>query len=463
MRWYSAGRRGLARSCWTTCGSTPRPRFGIAYRITDATVIRGGVGIFNSDYINQGLGLPAFGFATNASFTTGNSGITPAFNWDNGFPQNFQRPPVSGPTVANGQSVTTVQPSEFNLPYKMQWNLTLEHQFREDFSISGSYLANAGRHLYENQQFNQIPDGATKLPENVLRAQINSPLALENGIVEPFSGFADLWGGGATVARAVRPFPQFNNVSNYGSSYGNSSYHSFQMKMDKRFRGGLSGTFAYTFSKFLTDAAQFDSFAGRQNAYLREKSYHTNDYPHILTFSYLYELPFGRNHRFASGVGGGVDKLISGWQIAGVHSYTSGQRLGVTTNNTLPYFNRGLRPDLISSNIRSNISMSDFDPGAGHQYLNKEAFATPAPGSYGSAPRYLEVRGPMYMSESFAVLKNTLITERVSHQFRMEINNPLNRVVFGNPNQNFASGNFGRITGTQVGPRNIQFGMKLIF
>lgn len=423
----------------------PAPRFGFAYRITDKSVIRGGMGIFNSNYINQGLGIPAFGFSQTANFATGDNGITPAFNWDDGFPQNFQRPPITGLEVANGQSVTTVQPADYTLPYKIQWNLTLEHQFREDFSVSGSYLANAGRHLYENQQFNQIPDPATQLPETVLRAKINTPLALNNGVVEPFDGFAELWGGGATVARALRPFPQFHNVRNYGSTYGNSSYHSFQFKLDKRFRGGLSGTVAYTWSKFLTDAAQFDSFSGRQSAYAREKSYHTNDYPHILTFSYLYEFPFGQGKKLASGVSSGANKLISGWQIAGVHSYTSGQRIGITTNNTLPYFNRGLRPDQISSNVRSNISMSNFDPGAKHQYLNKDAFATPASGMYGSAPRYLEVRGPMYMSESFALLKNTAISERVSHQFRMEINNPLNRVVFGNPVSNLASGNFGLV------------------
>ncbi len=438
------------------------PRFGFAYRVTDETVVRGGWGIFNSNYINQGLGIPAFGYAQTVSFATPNNGITPAFNWDDGFPQDFQRPPVTGDTVANGQSVTAVLPEDYILPYKMQWNLTIEHQFRDDLSVSLSYLANVGRHLYENQQLNQIPEPATRLPANVLRANINSPLALENGIVEPFGGFAALWKGRATVNQALRPFPQYNSVGIYGSTYGNSSYNSFQFKLDKRFRGGLSGTVAYTWSKFLTDAAQFDSFAGRQDAYKREWSYNVADYPHILTFSYLYELPIGPGKRFGGTTKGFVGKMLEGWQLAGVHSYTSGQRLAVTTNNTLPYFNRGLRPDLVSSNVRSNVSMGEFDPAV-HQYLNKEAFAQPPEGKYGSAPRYLETRGPMYMDESFAVLKNTKISERWTHQFRMEMQNPLNRVVFGNPVTNFASGNFGRITGVQVGPRTIQFGMKLIF
>jgi hypothetical protein len=82
---------------------------------------------------------------------------------------------------------------------------------------------------------------------------------------------------------------------------------------------------------------------------------------------------------------------------------------------------------------------------------------------YGSSPRYLHVRGPGRLDESFAVFKDTKIAESVTHQFRMEITSPLNRTVFGNPNTNLASGNFGRITGTAASPRVIQFGMKLIF
>ncbi|MEZ5362300.1 MAG: hypothetical protein R2748_08155 [Bryobacterales bacterium] len=59
-------------------------------------------------------------------------------------------------------------------------------------------------------------------------------------------------------------------------------------------------------------------------------------------------------------------------------------------------------------------------------------------------------------------MKNTKITERFTHQFRLEMNNPLNRVVFANPNTSITSANFGRISGVGS-PRNIQLGMKLIF
>jgi hypothetical protein len=438
----------------------PSPRLGFAYRLGDKTVIRAGAGIFNSDYINQGLGLPAFGFSTTATFETANNGVTPAFNWDNGFPQDFARPPVTNPTAANGQNVTAVLPTEYKLPYKLQWNLTLERQFTDDLSMSFSYVANKGTNLYENQQLNQLPKQFWGVPLETLRANINSPAARAAGFSEPFAGFSQLWGSRATVAQALRPFPQYNSVGIYGSTYGNSSYHSFQYKLSKRYRGGLAATVAYTWSKFLTDARQFDSLGGKQDELLRENSYHPTDLTHILTFSVVYELPFGAGRKWLNS--GFASKVLGGWQLSTVNAYNSGTRLNITTNNTLPFFTAGQRPDLISSDIRTGVSMSEFDP-AQHAFLNRAAFTNPAPGMLGSAPRYLDVRGPARLEESFALMKDTKIGERLTHQFRFEVMNPFNRVVFGNPVTNFAAGNFGRITSTQIDPRNLQFGMKLIF
>ena len=102
-----------------------------------------------------------------------------------------------------------------------------------------------------------------------------------------------MWGAQGTVAQALRPFPQYAGVSIYGSTYGNSNYQSFQYKLDKRYARGLTGTVAYTWSKFLTDAAMFDDNPAQQTAFKREKSYHPSDYPHVFTFSLVWDVPFG--------------------------------------------------------------------------------------------------------------------------------------------------------------------------
>jgi hypothetical protein len=440
------------------------PRIGVAYRLTDRTVVRGGIGIFNSNYINQGLGLPAFGYSTTATFASADAGTTPAFNWDNGFPQEFRRPPVIDPSAANRQGVTAVLPDQYRLPYKMQWNFLIEHQFASDLSMSFGYVANAGRHLYASQNLNQLPQQYEGLPLSVLTSRVDSPAAQAAGFREPFPGFVQLWGTQGTVAQSLRPFPQYAGVNIYGSTYGNSNYQSFQYKLDKRYRGGLTGTVAYTWSKFLTDAAMFDDNPAQQTAFKREKSYHPSDYPHIFTFSLVWDVPFGSGRKWQSG-NGLLNGVLGGWQLATVNSYTTGSRLFPTTNNTLPFFNIGLRPNLVSGDIRSNVSMSEYDPNdpARNAYLQRSAFAQPAPGTYGNSPRALEVRGPMRLDESFAFMKQTMIGERFTHQLRIEMQNPLNRTVFGNPNVDFTSAAFGRIGSTQIGPRNIQLGMKLIF
>jgi len=432
----------------------PAPRFGIAYKIDANTVVRAGIGIFNANYTNNSNGIPSTGYQTAVSFATGNNGIDPAFNWDNGFPQNFLAPPNFSPFQLNGQNARAVIRDDYNMPYKVQWNFTIERQFANDVGISLAYVANKGTHLATTNRISEVPDQFKSLPENVLRANINSDLARQNGIGEPFPGFSELWGSRATVAQALRPYSQFGNLDLYGDNVGNSNYHSFQTKIDKRYKGGLTGTFAYTWSKNLNDLA-FQSFN------FREYSFSDQDSPHIVSLSFLYELPFGKNKKFLSGASGALNKIVEGWQVAGVGFYNSGQRLAVSTNNTLPYFNSSRRPNIVSENIRTNVSMSDFDP-AEHRYLNPDAFANPGPGQFGNAAPRLNVLGPMSIQESFSVMKNTKIGERFTHQFRLEMNNPMNRVVFANPNTDITSANFGRISGVGS-PRNIQLGMKLLF
>jgi len=454
------GDKGVGNRYWPVNWKNFAPRLGFAYRVANNMSIRGGAGLFFANYNNYNMGLPQSGFSFLPSFVTGDNGITPAFNWDNGFPQNFAHPPNFSPYQLNGFAGTVVLP-DWKMQQKLHWSFTLERQFGDDFALSASYVGSKGSHIMDQQLMNQLLPSTQNIPAALLRANITSDSAKAAGFTEPFPGFASLWGARATVAQALRPFPQYGDLTVYGSFYGNSNYQAFQFRMDKRYRHGLSGTLAYTFSKFLTDARAMDSFSGRQDAYKREKSFANSDIPQILTFSLMYQLPFGPGQRFGSGLHGVGRALSEGWKVATVNSYTSGDRLGVSTNNTLPYFNPGLRPDQISSNVRSDVSMGSFDPNR-DQYLLASAFANPVSG-FGNAPRYLNARGPARLDESFAVIKDTKIKERFTHEFRMEMQNPLNRVVFGNPVTNFAAGNFGRIVNTAVGPRNIQFGMKLIF
>ncbi len=442
------------------------PRLGIAYSLANRTVIRAGAGIYYAVYIGQGVGTPADGYATSASFSSGNNGINPAFLWDNGFPQNFKRPPTIEPTVQNGQGASaSFRHAGSFIPYSQQWNFVIEHQFSNSLSVSAAYVGNKSTHVRDpDANLNQLPASLLGLG-TLLQQNINSPAAQAAGLHEPFPGFAALFGSRATVGQALRPFPQYTGVGVLGNPFGNSSYHSFQLKVDKRFYRGLSGTLAYTASKMLADARMYtaDNVVNfRQDAYHREKSLYPTDQPQVLTASYYYELPIGRNKAFLSNLSGVGNKLLGGWIISGVHSYAKGYPLAVTAPNSLPIFNPSLRPDLTGAPLRAPQGPGQFDPNR-DRWLNPAAFRQPAPFTFGNAPPYLNVRQPSILNENFALLKDTNITERVVHEFRFEVSNPLNRVIFASPNRDISSPNFGKITGVNGSPRVLQFGMKLMW
>ncbi|MCW5980749.1 MAG: TonB-dependent receptor [Bryobacteraceae bacterium] len=455
-------------SGFTSTGNTHwrdfAPRLGFAYRLTDKTVVRGGYGIFFAQIITQGTGVNGLseGYNVSASFATGDSGLTPAFNWDNGFPQNFPRPPLIDPTLKNTQSANFVDRDRSTLvPYTQQYNFLIEHQVGQSTSFSAGYVANLGRRIHSSINWNQTDPRYLNLGA-LLQRNILDPQVAAAGFGEPYPGFASQWGTRGTLVQALKRWPQFTSVGQPGSTFGNSSYHSLQISGERRMSRGLMFTLAYTFSKAMANTEGFSSGTGAQDWFNRalDKSITSIDQPHILTFSYIYELPFGRGKRFAQG--GVASKIAGGWKITGLHMYSSGTPIAVIMNNPLPIGNPSLRPNVVSSDLRSNISAGEFDPGRGDLWLNPAAFATPASFTFGNAPRYTNARIPTRLTESLGLLKDTQIGERYNLQLRFESSNPFNRVVFGGPVSNFSSGSFGRI-GSAAGSRQLTLGAKFNF
>ena len=456
------GNNGTGRNQFTeTHYKNFGPRAGFAYSITPKTVIRGGYGIFYSAYISEGIGLPQNGFSATPSFGSPDNGLTPAFYWDGGFPQSFTHPPNLTPTVQNGQNAQLVYPASGGLiPYSQQYNVTVERQITNSLMVSGAFVGNKGTHIYDgSMQVNQLSPAYFSLGQAVLQSNINSPLAQAAGIQAPFAGFSDLFGNRATVAQALRPFPQYQNVSIVAAPYDSSTYNSFQFKADQRLTAGLTATFAYTSSKFLSDGVEFTTGSPlRQNYYQREKFLYPTDQPNVVALSFNYALPYGRGMQ-----AGVMRKLLGGWSVSGFGTYGSGYPVQVTAVNVNSFaFTGGLRPNLTGQPLRASMGSGGFDPNRDY-YLNPTAFAQPAALTFGTAPVYLPVRQPMLINESFGVFKSTRIGERLTNQFRVEMSNPFNRVVFGAPTGDMSSAAFGKITSQGNSPRLIQFGMKMIW
>jgi hypothetical protein len=440
------------------------PRVGFAYRLTNKTVLRGGYGIFYAQIITQGTNVNGLreGFNVSAAFSSADLGVTPAFNWDDGFRQDFVHPPVIDPALKNGQGATLVDRDRSTLvPYTQQFNFLIEQQVGGDMSFSVGYVGNTGRRLHTGIDWNQVHPTYLSLGP-LLSKNILDPEVAAAGFKEPFPGFATLWGARGTLAQALRRWPQFAGVGQAGATFGSSAYHSLQISGERHMSKGLMFTLAYTFSKAMADTEGFSSGTGRMDNFNRrlDRSITSIDQPHVLTFSYIYELPFGPGQKYLTR--GVASKILGGWKITGLHMYASGMPISVTLNNNLPIGNAGQRPNIVSSDLRSDISSGDFDPGRGDLWLNPAAFAIPAPYTFGNAPRYTHARVMSTRNESFGLLKDTRWGERYNWQFRFESSNPLNRVVWGAPVSNISSGSFGRIN-SAAGSRQITLGTKFYF
>jgi hypothetical protein len=449
------GWRTIANTNWSDFG----PRIGFAYNVAKDWVIRSGYGIFYWN-VSGTIGVPATGFNTTAAFASGNVGITPAFNWDNGFPQDFQKPPILTPTVQNGQNATAVlRHRGAAWPYNQQWNLTVERQFGRSFAIRTGYVGMKGTRLRSAANLNQVHPSYLSLGSG-LNTNITSAQAQAAGLGAPFPGFASLWGTRATVAQALRPFPQYATVGQFNPNDGSSNYHSFQLYAQKQMSQGIDFTASYTFSKVIDDVSTQQNFYDRR----ADRSIGNFHQPHVVSLSYVYNLPFGPGKRFLNGSSGLAGKIAGGWTLSGLHRYSSGLPLSLSVTNNLPIFNGGLRPNAVAgADQRPAEGPGGFDP-ARDRYINASAFALPPAFTFGNSARYLDnLLGPAGLSEAFAILKNTGIGERVNLQFRTEISNPFNRVVFGSPATNLSSPNFGQISSQADTPRVIQLGLKLLW
>jgi hypothetical protein len=266
--------------------------------------------------------------------------------------------------------------------------------------------------------------------------------------------------------RLLRPMQQFDGASTSEPNRGDSNYNGLQLKWQKRFSGGVTMLAHYTWSKMIDDSSVtsgnltwLGGTTSIQNPqdYSQERSISVHDVPHRLVLTGDWQLPFGRGRAFASHMNRFMDAILGGWETSGFLLMQSGTPLQVTqSGGTL--WNGTQRPNLVG------------DPSAPggvedrlNHYFNEAAFTRPLADTYGSAPRYMGYRGPGIKSLDAALLKSWQTTERQRFEFRLEAQNASNTPIFADPNTSYGSTSFGQITGTKVGPRNVQLGFKYYF
>jgi hypothetical protein len=377
--------------------------------------------------------------------------VTPAFNWDSGFPTNWPHPPFIDPTVQNGTNVTMVGRGDGRPPDFQNYQISVQQELAGKTSVEAAYVGVKGTHLGSGlMSINQVDPRYLALG-SLLTQSVTSAAAQAAGIRVPYSAFT------GSVAQALRPYPQFLSIVNNSNPNGNSTYNALQLKLTKRLSHGLTVQGAYTWAKTLTDGniAAGGGPSG-QDFYNRrlEKSLSSNDVPQIFVVAYTYELPFGRLHN------GVARAILGGWQLSGIQSYMAGKPVQLTATNTLPIFNGTLRPNVIAG---TPMTLDHPDPIA-NPWFNKAAFSAPASNTFGSAARsYTELRAPNFCQENFGLARKFRIGEKATFMIRGEFFNAFNRVVFGAPAANISASTFGKVSSQANAPRQGQVSARIDF
>lgn len=440
------------------------PRIGLAWKVTNRFVVRSAYGI--SYYPNGGLGggnvtAVTDGYSSSVAFQSPDNGVHPAFILDNGLPQTFSRPPTIDAGLNVGGVANMWWDNASKTMYRQDWNFTTQTQLASNLALDVAYVGSKSTRMNTGAvNANQLSPVYLGLG-NLLQDDINSPAVVAAGYKSPYPGFT------GTLGQALRPFPQYIGVGTLNSAnIGNMTYHSLQTKLEKRFSKGLWLLTSYTWSKTLTDSnSALGGFfsPGARDTYNRrlEKALAVFDVPSRLVTAFNYELPIGPGKPFLNH-GGVAGKIIGGWQVNGILSYQSGTPIQVSANNTLPLFNGGNTPNSVPGQKPLN-SFSNFDP-AKNLLLNPAAFSIPGPNQFGTSAQVLpNARNFPSYNEDLGLMKRTYIRESMNLEFRFEMYNALNRVIFGGPASNINNSNFGQVTSQANSPRNGQVALKLNF
>jgi len=449
---------GLPRSLVNTYKQGWQPRVGVAWDVfgSGKTSVRVGFGRYmsRSQVIEDLLRMTA-----NPPWTTT---VSAGSGWNG-----------AGTTLANCptcRSLDTINPGlannvagvnanagfnavdlNFRPPESYQWNLTISHQLTSNTVLDVSYIGNHGLHIWRrNVNRNDIP------PNQVCRGAAcdgsnrDARLQISRASLGVTSSpvFSDLAGQLIADNRVLR------NVGSIQTdeSDGNSSYHSMQLWLNRRFSKGLQFQAGYTWSHTISDVAltSFTNTTSDPFNFDSDKGDADLDRRHTFVANVVYQLPLFKQW------GKAAEYIIGDWQVNTIASYFGSTPIDITTGaNTLGTASAvGQRPNYTGAPLYLHTSDNTF-------HLNPAAFARPAPGQLGTLGKGA-VRGKPITNIDFSLSKNFRFKERYRFQFRAEFFNVFNHPNFVGFDTDIRNSTFGTLN-TITTPREIQLGFKFNF
>lgn len=449
------GRNGFPRSARDLKKGNVGPRLGFAYQPAQRTVLRSAYALvwFQMAGISTSFINPQFPFVQSAGQRTLDN-LTPAFVLSQG---PSVAPITPTPDAGLGQGVFGVDRS-LGSGYAQHWNFAIQREVGANLAVEIAYTGSKITHV-----------GMPDVNLNQLTVdQLHGGAALLERIPNPFFGQIPRSSslGDPTISRAqlLKPFPRFTAVDLYRNNAGDTNFHGFQAKVEKRFSRGLSLLASYTRGKLIDEASsvfnasiqagaiESSPVADAFNRKL-ERDVSNGDIPNIFTASWTYELPFGP----AARTGSWMRRSLAGWQVTGLVSLQSGLPLTIaqaTNFNAFAGFGTQ-RPNRLAN---PNLPTAERTAS---RWFDTSAFQAAPQFTIGTSSRN-PVRGPAYRNVDLAVIKRFGLTERLNLDFRAEVFNLTNTPPLGAPNMVLGTPGFGAITAAGD-PRVIQLALKLAF
>lgn len=453
------------------------PRFGFAFRPTSKLVMRGGYGFMYGPSVMQAAGNQSItgrdGFSSATNMVVSLDDRIPIASLSNPFPDGFNLPrgavegPNSGANTQLGLNPGNGYFIDYRNPAIQQWNFNLQQQVGSQLVIEAGYIGSKGQHLMdsENMAVNQLPSSYFSLG-NSLNDLVPNPFF---GVITNSSSALSR----ATVQRSqlLRPYPQYQALGAIRKPQGNSLYHAFTLKVEKRYSSGLGLLVSYTGGKLIDDTSTTVNFLGpggnKQDYYNRqaERAVSVQEVSSRFVASFNYDLPFGRKRKLFSSMPAALDYVLGGWQVNGIVTLQTGTPLVITQNQN----NTGLGS---SSQRPNNNGTSAYLGSDGRtldqqitQWFNTDVFSIAPAFTFGNVGRTLpNVRRPGTRNIDFSFFKNLRFNEdRFTVQFRAEAFNAFNTTQLGEPGTVVGTANFGTIGSTAINPRQVQVAVKVIF
>jgi len=416
------------------------PRAGMAYTLNDKTVLRSAYGVsyihfnrlggenllsFNGPHV---VPISVTQQPSQGRCAPNQSPITCFRTTQEGYPTGLNVPANFNPLNGRVNHI----PKDLETGYVQSWHVTLQRELPGKFVVDLAYVGNKSDHLMILGDLNQARPNA---------AGENTPL------------------------QARRPIQGYQFIQSAFDG-GKGDYRAMQVKLERRYSQGLYLLNSFTWSRARDNASGHLETANGDNSRVNmadlDSEFGISGYNQPLnnTTTVVWELPFGRDRRFANNMNAAAEALLGGWRMTAINTMTSGVPVNLTYGPAANFSVSG------APTYRPNVSGDIYaaDPTA-LAYFNPANVTIPTDSTrpFGNAPRNA-ARGPAIYTLDMGLHKTfNLPRSQTGFEFRLEVFNLFNRTNFGAPNGNRSSTAFGTITSLATTPRQLQLGVKVNF